>query len=206
MKSSYHLITALFMGLFPLDVVAQKANENGEQAQHFAYDGADGHIDDIVDEPRRGADEAEQTDGLGVLQTEADGGGGHADDRQQLQQGVARGEGLTEHRKGQHIGGGKNGLKEDEPADMGGVQLFFVHVDDGAERGHGVEDAAHRSTQHKETDRKQRAAEHLEQNDPVGGLHLEGIDVECHGENANRLGDKVVSSHVFSSFLHFCSL
>ena len=54
-------------------VQADHADDDADQAQHFAADGTDGEIGDIINQPGGGTDQAVLPDGLGIGKAEADG-------------------------------------------------------------------------------------------------------------------------------------
>lgn len=177
---------------FFLDIVAEHADEDRDDAQHLAHDRTYGDIDDVVDQPRRGADQTEAADRLGALQTEADGGSRHADHRQQLKQSIGKGEGLAKHSECQNVGGNECQLKENQPCDVLGMESLLVHIDDGAESGDGIQNAAYGGAQHKEADGEQHAAEHLAQDDAVRCLSLERKNVASHGKDTDALCDDII--------------
>ena len=67
-----------------LPVQTEHTDEDGAKAQHLTANGANGKIGNVIYQPGRGADQAIPADRLRVTETEADGGGGHANDRQKF--------------------------------------------------------------------------------------------------------------------------
>jgi len=181
------------------EVVAEHTDNDREDTQHLTDDGTDGTADDVVDQPGGGADHAVGADGLGAVQTEADGGGGHADDRQQLNDGTERAKFLFEHGEGQNVGGHKQHFKEEKPQNMIGMKLVFEAIDDGTYDGDDIEQAAADSAQHKEADGEEQTAKKLTNNDLVGGFQLKGKNIKCHGNDAQSLTD-IVSGHTKTLF------
>jgi len=193
----------MLLAVLFLNIKAEHSDKDRDQAQSFADDGADGHIDHIVDQPGRGTDQAVSADRLGVVQTEADGRGGHANDRQQLDYCVLQIEFLTEYGKGQNVGSNEKAEEKDQPCHVLCVELFFIDVDDRTESGDGVQNAADCGAQHKKAGGKQNAAEHLAQNNFCGSLLLERKNIKGHGNDAETLGDDIIKIHTDPSLFFY---
>ena len=72
--------------LFCFSVHPPDAQQDRTQAQHFAGDGTQRTGEQVIHQPAGRADQAEAANGLGIGIAEADGGGSHANDRQEFHQ------------------------------------------------------------------------------------------------------------------------
>ncbi len=106
-------------------VVAQHADENGNETDRLANDRTDGYVVDVVDQPCGRGDQAELTGAARILQHKGDGERGHTDHGQNLDQEVDRGRRDAEYGEAQNVEYNVAGNEAAKPQRMRGVKLFF---------------------------------------------------------------------------------
>ena len=111
---------------FLLSVQPQHADDNGEKTQYLANNGAQRKAANVIDQPGGRTDQTVSTNGFGIRQTEAEGGGGHTDDRQKFNNQIYGGGFLAHQSKGHDIGCGIGNDESNQPAGVVGVVFLTV--------------------------------------------------------------------------------